>query len=316
MASNHFWHWILRYGFSFLIRALSATEFADIGQAGNDNPSKQVIYISPPPTPGLPAPEYYDMRTRSSTHATASMLEEYQTLAGEMLEVFQKVPSNNTVSALGQKTRLSLRTASRRGKIGENVVAFEAKLAAAYPSKKKLDGCSSYYTPMLLTDVAQMLPELELGQIIEILAPSGYASDQVIVASPAYLKVLSRLLSSTPKETLQAYLVWKAIQEYSSRVEDPKLLPLQAFNSRLQGQEVRSDKNRHKDCLRFVDDDLPYALGSLFLEVDVKDDDRGFGRMLDSEVHNEYVELLQEADWMSEDVRESTIEMVSSRYAA
>jgi endothelin-converting enzyme len=287
-----------------------------LGQAGNDNPSKQAIYISPPPTPGLPAPEYYDMHTRSSTHATASLLEDYQTLVEEILEFFLKVPSNDTVSALGQKTRLSLRTTSRRGKIGENVVAFEAKLAAAYPSKEKPDGCSSCYTPMPPTDVAQMLPQLELGLIIGSLAPCGYAPDQVIVVSPAYLKTLSRLLSSTPKETLQAYLVWKAVQEYSSRVEDPKLLPLQAFNSRLRGQEVRSDKNRHKVCLQSVDDDLHYALSSLFLEMGVKDDYPGFGRVLASEVHNRYVELLQEADWMSEDVRESTIEMVSSHYAA
>jgi endothelin-converting enzyme len=89
---------------------------------------------------------------------------------------------------------------------------------------------------MSLKDADKLTPQIHLVSIIDNLAPSDVKTDRLIVMSPSYMKNLSDILSSTPKEVLQTYLIWKVVQAYSSVVEADELKPYSQFSNELQGK--------------------------------------------------------------------------------
>lgn len=50
------------------------------------------------------------------------------------------------------------------------------------------------------------------------------------------MRNLTDILSSTPKDVLQTYLLWKTIQKYSSVIEADELKPYSRFMNKLQGK--------------------------------------------------------------------------------
>ena len=93
-----------------------------------------------------------------------------------------------------------------------------------------------YYNPMSLADADKLTPPLHLAKIINNLAPSHAKPERIIVMAPSYMKNLTTLLSDTPKETLQTYLLWKAIQAYGAYIEADAVVPLKQFANELQGK--------------------------------------------------------------------------------
>jgi hypothetical protein len=89
---------------------------------------------------------------------------------------------------------------------------------------------------MSLKDADKLTPQIHLASIIKSLAPSDFKTDRLIVMSPSYMKNLSDILSSTPKEVLQTYFIWKVIQAYSSVIEADELKPYSQFSNELQGK--------------------------------------------------------------------------------
>jgi endothelin-converting enzyme len=93
-----------------------------------------------------------------------------------------------------------------------------------------------YYNPMSLKEADKFTPQIRLSSIIDNLAPSDVKTERLIVMSPPYMKNLSDILSSTPKEVLQTYFIWKVVQAYSSVVEADELKPYSQFSNELQGK--------------------------------------------------------------------------------
>lgn len=93
-----------------------------------------------------------------------------------------------------------------------------------------------YYNAMALKDAAELTPQIHLSVIINSLAPSDVTTNRVIVASPDYMRNLTRVISETPKEVLQTYFIWKLVQNYASVVEADELKPYSRFSNKLQGK--------------------------------------------------------------------------------
>jgi endothelin-converting enzyme len=133
-------------------------------------------------------------------------------------------------------------------------VEFEKQLAAASPDAEDRDDvtvnpCLSsslvssinqdiqkYYNPMSLDDADKITPEIHLAGLVKSLEPSDIKTQRVIVMSPTYMANLSEIISSTSKDTLQTYLVWKTIQAFASYVEADELKPYKRFLNELQGK--------------------------------------------------------------------------------
>lgn len=99
------------------------------------------------------------------------------------------------------------------------------------------------------------------------LAPAGYTADRIIVGSPSYLKAVASILKNTSPETLQAYFVWKTVQQYAYRIEDDALKPLIRFNNELQGKDPDATEERWRTCVKVVDDGLSKFRTSLMSDL-------------------------------------------------
>lgn len=91
---------------------------------------------------------------------------------------------------------------------------------------------------MSLKDADSLTPEIQLADLIKILAPSDYTTNRLIVASPSYMKNLTQILSSTSRETLQTYFIWKVVQAFASKIEADEVKPYTRFMNKLQGKVV------------------------------------------------------------------------------
>ena len=89
---------------------------------------------------------------------------------------------------------------------------------------------------MSLKEANKLAPSIHLEKIIKSLAPSDVTIDRIIVASPDYLKNLTDILSSTSKDVIQTYLIWKVIQAHASEIEADELKPYTRFVNELQGK--------------------------------------------------------------------------------
>jgi len=89
---------------------------------------------------------------------------------------------------------------------------------------------------MSLEDADKLTPHIHLSKIINSLAPSDVKTKRLIVMSPSYMKNLTDILSNTPKDVLQTFLLWKTIQKYASVIEAGELKPYSRFLNQLQGK--------------------------------------------------------------------------------
>lgn len=81
-----------------------------------------------------------------------------------------------------------------------------------------------------------LVPSLQLSKIIDNLSPADVRADRIIVMAPDYLKQLNKIIADTPRDVIQAYFIWKAIQSYSSFIEADAITPYKQFVNVLQGK--------------------------------------------------------------------------------
>lgn len=267
-------------------------------QADDKNPDTQVIFISPPRSIGLPSKEYYEDK---------ALLAEYQEMTAKVIGHFDQNPSSNNAVATMNSRRLS---SLNSGDLAKEIVTFETEMAALTPPEEDLNDITKTYNPMALEEVAKTLPQVSFEHIITELAPKGYSADRVIVSSPAYLEGLSKLLSNASSETLPAYLVWKAIQRYASRIEDPALKPLKQFDNVLQGKDPDAVAERWRTCIRAVDGDLGWILSKFFVDSAFSPAAKRFGDQIVTDIKDSFVDILTDATWMTEEVRQRSIKKV------
>jgi endothelin-converting enzyme len=210
---------------------------------------------------------------------------------------YQNSSSNSTVATVNSRRLWSVSS----GDLAKEVVSFETMMAALMPPEEDLNDITKTYNPMTLDDVAKTLPQVSFEHIITELAPKDYSTDRVIVSSPAYLEGLSKLLSNAMPETLPAFLVWN---------EDPALKPLKQFNNIVQGKDPDAVPERWRTCIGTVDRDLGWILSKFFVDNAFSPAAKQFGDQIVTDIKDSFVDILTEATWMTEEVRQRSIKKV------
>ena len=228
-------------------------------------------------------------------------------MAGEVMENFySNATSNQTITFKDSKRHAST---SSRG-LMEDVVAFETKLAAATPPEEDLNDVTKTYNPVTLAELSKVLSDIDFEDIISDFAPKGYSAHHVIVSSPSYLKELSRILETTSRETLQKFLAWKVVQNYASRVEDSAMKPLTRFKNKLQGKPADAEEERWRTCIKSADTDLGWILSKFFVDNAFSPSAKKFGDQIVTDIKDSFVNILNDADWMTDAVRNRSIKKV------
>lgn len=258
--------------------------------------------LGAPQSPGLPSKEYYK---------DDSILASYSKTIGQVLERLLREAEHNSSSSEKESSGTLVGSgvfSVFNPDLVKTLVDFESQLAEATPNTEDANDVTKYYNPRTLDETKAFLPQLSIPFIISSLAPSDYKADRIIVGSPSYLKSVSTILRSTTKETLQAYLVWKTVQAWASKVEHEALRPLTRFNNELRGKDPDATEERWRTCVREADDSLGWILSRFFVERAFSDEAQDFGNQIVADIREQYIKTLNAADWMSKDVRELGIE--------
>jgi endothelin-converting enzyme len=264
--------------------------------------------VTPPRRIGLPSREYYQ---------NDELVHDYQQMSAVVLKkVFAHSPGNTTFAQY-RRSSMSLDKPvyqmvpqSDIEELVREVVDLEIKLAAATPPTEDQEDVTKYYNPMTLAELNVLLPQVSFAHILSELAPKGYSPNKIIVGSPSYMTDLAKLLSTSKKETLQAFFIWKAVQQYEKRVEDPSLKALRAFDNQLRGLDPTAKQERWRMCIDAVDRDLGWILSKFFVESAFSKASKKFGDRIVSDIKNSFTTTLKHTEWMTPDVRDRAIKKV------
>jgi endothelin-converting enzyme len=264
--------------------------------------------VTPPRRIGLPSKEYYEKD---------ELVQDYQAMSAVVLKkVFANSPGNTTFAQYRRgsmslnKPLYHMVPQSSIEKLAREVVNLEIKLAAATPPTEDQEDVTKYYNPMTVAELNALVPQVLFGHIISQLAPKGYSPNKIIVGSPSYMTELAKLLSTSKKETLQAFLIWKAVQQYEKKIEDPSLKALRAFNNQLRGLDPTAKEERWRTCIDAVDQDLGWILSKFFVESAFSKASKKFGDRIVSDIKDSFTTTLQHTEWMSKEVRDRAIKKV------
>lgn len=273
--------------------------------ADDKDPDTVIIQVSPPYKIGLPSKEYYN---------NEKVVNDYTRAIAQVIPSFLSELHNSTKRSRGSNGRglhrENIAVLDRATDLARDVVSLEKKLAAASPDNEDRDDVTKYYNPMSLEEADKLTPQIHLSKIIHGLAPADVQLDRLIVASPHYMHTLSDILDTTPKETLQAYLIWKLIQTFYSEIEADELKPYRRFINELQGKDPDSEPERWRTCVSHVDDGLGWILSRFFVEKAFSADAKDFGNQIVSDIKEMFIEKLKATTWMDSTVIDLGIEKV------
>lgn len=189
------------------------------------------------------------------------------------------------------------------GRLIDDVVKFESKLANATPDTQTQEDVTKYYNPLTVEETHELLPEISFAEIISSLAPSGYNHDRVIVGSPSYAKSLSSIIRETPRQTVQLFFKWKLISRYAYGIEDPKVKPIREFGNQLAGKDPQAVGERWRKCIRLLDEGLDWSLSRFYVINSFAEESKKLGDQIISDIKERFLLTLDQTSWMSPEVR-------------
>ena len=193
-----------------------------------------------PKAPGLPSKEYYN---------DSKWTENYKETIGAVLEALYREATPNIARS---NTRIM------SDKLVQSLFDLETQLAEASPSPKYAHDPSLYYNEFSIVEIEALITSIHMENLIERQYPR-YLPNKIIVESPGYLRVVTRLLTESTRETIQAYFVWKVVQAHGPKIISEAVKPLLRLNNQLEGRKAEIVEERWKTCVNHVD----YGLSKL-----------------------------------------------------
>ncbi len=168
---------------------------------------------------------------------------------------------------------------------------------------------------MSLEALAGVAPELNISYAIKTLAPKGFSHDQIIVHYPAFYANMSRVISNTSSEVMQAFFIWKAATTMSPYIvsnvtdrynaleyADTPLSPSYR-NPRWQQCVDYTDNGVYWMSVNPVPAGLSWIVSRFFAERAYSRHARAFTDKILTTIQREFIERLHRKTWVSEQVK-------------
>lgn len=164
------------------------------------------------------------------------------------------------------------------------------------------------YHPMTIAELEKKSPKINWAGYFRV---RGLKSDSLNVAVPRYFEALSKLQDSTPKESVQSYLMWHLIHRSAAELSS-------AFvneNFDFYGKTLRGAKElrpRWKRCVAATDAQLGEAVGQKYVEKAFGGEAREKTLGLVKDLEAALGEDIQSLTWMSAATKRAAQEKLSA----
>jgi endothelin-converting enzyme len=170
---------------------------------------------------------------------------------------------------------------------------------------------TSRYHLVSVSNLTETLPYVSFGTLIENLTQRPIPK-AVLLTSPTYLEAVKRLLDTTPKGAVQAYLLWTTIREYVAHTSLVVRKPYEDFSKQLAGIDPNAKKERWKTCVAEMDHTLGFLAGEFYVRKVFGGNAKERGRLVIEQIKDAFIDRFAELDWVDEKTREVAVRKVKN----
>jgi putative endopeptidase len=189
------------------------------------------------------------------------------------------------------------------------ILAFETRLAGATLPAAATRDPEAVYHPMSEAAVAALMPAFPFGAY---LGDAGVpVSDPINVAEPAFLREVNSLTASVSLATWRAYLRWRLLDEYASRL--PKRFDDEEFAFKGKLLDGRQEQvARWKRCVSTTDDYLGMAVGRSYVAAAFSPEARQRAIDMTLRIRSAFGAEIQNLSWMSDPTKKYATEKLAA----
>ncbi|RBR13312.1 uncharacterized protein FIESC28_08278 [Fusarium coffeatum] len=214
-------------------------------------------------------------------------------------------------------------TKSKSFSLMESVVSFQAQLSLK--EGEQPDTATNATDIFLsLSELQKLAPQLNFKYVIEQLAPKSIDTPMVYMESVAIWPRISKTISKTSPEVLQAFFVWRSITALSDYVESPETEAWYRFQLKQMNTDHASPAPRWSKCVTFLDSGVKWAadvegigltglswiLGRFFADKNVTPEMKIFTSEIIASLEEAFISRVQTREWATDAVKQAAIEKV------
>jgi len=191
---------------------------------------------------------------------------------------------------------------------------FEIKLAEISVPREERRNKSLLYNPMPISQLSELDPHTPWLEYINTVLSQDIVtvddSETVIVGSPSYIRDLSKVLVATPARVQANYLMWRVVRASVSYLSsEARQIGLQ-FSRKLSGKSELPP--RWSECVGKTTSSLSVAVGSLYVRNYFDEDSRKIALELVEEIRKEFLNIVDENDWMDKETKGKAVAKANS----
>ncbi|KAF9361854.1 hypothetical protein BGX26_011078 [Mortierella sp. AD094] len=257
------------------------------------DPTRNVLELSEGGL-GLPSKEYYlDDRIAGI----------YETTVGKMFNLIfgEREDSKDSTDTTTSDTLLP----DKWSQVAKNVVELEKQLAAISTDVSDLHSSEKTYNPRSIEEISSMTPSVDWSIVLENTLPANInilqsTATTIIVTSPPFQERLEALLQKTTPQTLQNYLAWSIIRQFSGNLALQWRQPLRELNEALTGVSASAIPERWKYCVSVINRQLGEIAGHYFVEEQFKGNSWTQVHDMIENLRETYIKAFPKLDWLDE----------------
>lgn len=202
---------------------------------------------------------------------------------------------------------------SEAGKIADNLLDFETRLAKASMGRTEMREAEATYHLMSLNDVKSLMPAFNFDVFFkEIGLDVNKSFDKGInIGQPEFFKEVNRMLVDTDIEQLKNYLKWNLLRNASNYLSSG--FSNESFNfysKTLRGTEQKQP--RWKESIGFVEQAMGEPLGQEFVKIKFKPEAKTRALEMVSNIKAAFGERLKNNEWMSEATKKEALKKLGT----
>lgn len=197
---------------------------------------------------------------------------------------------------------------SEAGKISDNLLDLETRLAKASMGRTEMREAEATYHLMTLNEVKTLMPEFNFEIFFkEIGLEDNSKFDKGInIGQPEFFKEVSRMLADTDIEHWKNYLKWNLVRNAANYLSsDFSDASFDFYSKTLRGTEKKQP--RWKESINFTENAMGEPLGQEFVKIKFTPEAKTKALEMVSNIKNSFGERLKNNEWMSEKTKKEAL---------